>query len=177
VSLCKIRSSLVRHESDPMPSGVPALSPPSLPSGEQSGIGLARPSALFAGVASRFGGRSRLNGPRYILLWQTVAIVASMLIFASLRSATTDVTGGDTTRSTILNFGSKELGRTVSGTRSQQMGVSKTAEAQLRKSDNFVAKDFTNHFNLHAQSIATVQKSELTRTGQGSVSHKRVVLN
>jgi hypothetical protein len=77
----------------------------------------------------------------------------------------------------MLNSGSKELGRTVSGTPSQQVGVSKTAEAQLRRSDYFVAKDFTNHFNLHAQSIATVQKSELTRTGQGSVSQKRVVVN
>ena len=160
-----------------MLSGVPTLSPPSLPSGEQSRSSLARPSALFVGVASRFGRRSRLNGPRYILFWQTVAIVASMLIFASLRPSTTDVTAGDTTRSTMLNFGSKELGQTVSGTRSQQMGVSKTAEAQLRRSDYFVAKDFTNHFNFHAQSLATAQKSELTRTGQGSASHKRVVVN
>ena len=57
------------------------------------------------------------------------------------------------------------------------MEVSKRAEVQLHQSDYFVAKDSTNHFNLHAQSIATVQKSELTRTGQGSVSPKRVVVD
>jgi len=57
------------------------------------------------------------------------------------------------------------------------MEVSKRAEVQLRQSDYFVAKDSTNHFNLDAQSIATVQKSELTRTGRGSVSHKRVVVD
>ena len=57
------------------------------------------------------------------------------------------------------------------------MAVSKTAEAQLRRSDYFVAKDFTNHFTLHAQSIATVQKSEITRTRRGGVSQKRVVVN
>jgi hypothetical protein len=159
-----------------MTSRHPTLSP-ILPAGGQSGISPAQPSALLAKVASRFGARSRLNGPRYKLLWQTVAIAASMLIFGSLRPSTTDVTAGDITRSTMLNSGSKELGRTVSGTPSQQVGVSKTAEAQLRRSDYFVAKDFTNHFNFHAQSIATVQKSELTRTGQGSVSQKRVVVN
>jgi hypothetical protein len=48
------------------------------------------------------------------------------------------------------------------------MQVSKRGEVQLRQSDYFVAKDSTNHFNLHAQSIATVQKSELTRTRQGA---------
>jgi hypothetical protein len=152
-----------------MTSHHPTL-PPILPAGGQSGISPAQPTAFSVDVASRFGGRSRLNRPRYKLLWQTVAIAASMLIFASLRPTTTDVTAEDTTRSTMLNFGSKE-------TRSQQMGVSKTAEAPLRRSDYFVAKDFTNHFNLHAQSLATAQKSELTRTGQGSASHKRVVVN
>jgi hypothetical protein len=141
-------------------------------SGAQSGIGPAQPTAFSVNVASRFGGRSR--GPRYPLLWQTVAIAASMLIFASLRPSTTGVTAGDTNRSTMVNFGSKELGRTVSGERPKQMGVSKTAEAHLRRSDYFVAKDFTNHFNRHAQSIATMGKSELTPTAQGSVSQKRV---
>jgi hypothetical protein len=106
-----------------------------------------------------------------------MAIAASMLIFASLRPATTDLTAGETSRSTMLNFGSKELSRTVSGERPQQMGVPKTAKVQLRRSDYLVAKDFTNHFNLHAQSIATVKKSELTPTAQGNVSQKRVVAN
>ena len=77
----------------------------------------------------------------------------------------------------MLDFASKELGRTVSGTRSPRMDVSKTAEAHQRRSAYFVAKDFTNHFNLRAQSIAIVQKPELTRPGQGSVSQKRVVVN
>jgi len=159
-----------------MPSGDSTL-PPVIASGEHSGSSPARPSALLVGVASRFGRRSRLNEPRYKLLWQTVAIVASMLIFASLRPSTTDVTASDTTRSTMLDSSPRGLRRTVSGTRSRQVGVSKTAEVQMRQSDYFVAKDFTNHFNLHGQSIATVQKSELTRTGQGSVSHKRMVVD
>jgi hypothetical protein len=158
----------------PMP--FPTLSPV-VPSGEQSGTSPAQPSALLVGVSARFSGKSRLDGPRYKLLWQTVAIAASMLIFASLRPSTTEVTAGDSTRSTMLDSSPKGLHRTVSGMRSQQTEVSKTAEVQLRQSDYFVAKDFTNHFNLHAQSIATVQKAELTRTGQDSVSHKRVVVN
>jgi hypothetical protein len=158
-----------------MTSRHPSL-PPIKPAGGQSGISPAQPTAFSVDVASRFGGRSRLTGPRYPLLWQTVAIAASMLIFASLRPSTTDVTAGDTKRSPMLNFGSKGLGRTVSGERPKQVGVSRT-EAQLRRSDYFVAKDFTNHFNLHAQSIATVGKSELTPTAHDSVSQKHVVLN
>jgi hypothetical protein len=150
---------------------------PARPAEGQPGISPAQPTAFLVDVAARFGGRSDLNRPRYKLLWQTVAIAASMLIFASLRPATTDLTAGNRTPSTMLDVGSKELGRTVSGTRSPRMGVSKTREAQLRRPAYFVAKDFTNHFSLRAQSVATVQKSELTRLGQGSVSQKRVVAN
>jgi hypothetical protein len=175
VSLCRLRHVTSRREGASMPSGDSTL-PPVIASGEHSGSRPARPSALLVGVASRFGRRGRLNEPRYKLLWQTVAIVASMLIFASLRPSTTDVTASDTTRSTMLDSSPRGLRRTVSGTRSRQVGVSKTAEVQMRQSDYFVAKDFTNHFNLHGQSIATVQKSELTRTGQGSVSQKRMVV-
>jgi hypothetical protein len=143
--------------------------PSILPAGGQAGISQALPTAFLVNVASRFGGRSDLNRPRYALLWQTVAIAASMLIFGSLRPSSTDLTAGNPTRSTMLDFGSKEQGRTVSGTRSSRMGVSKRAEAHLRQSAYFVAKDFTNHFSLHAQSIATVQKSALTRSAQASV--------
>jgi hypothetical protein len=156
--------------------GVPSLSPPSLPSGEQSRSSLARPSALFVGVASRLGGRSRFSGPRYILFWQTAAIVAAMLIFTSLRPSTTQGTVGGTTRSIMLDSSPKGLRRTVSGTRSQTE-MSKAAEVRLRQSDYFVAKDFATHFNFHAHSIATIQKSGLTRNAQGSVTLKRVVVN
>jgi hypothetical protein len=159
-----------------MPSGDSTI-PHVFASGEPTGSRPAPPSALLVGVASRLARGNRLNEPRYKLLWQTVAVAASMLIFASLRPSATNVTASDTTRSSVLDSGAKGLRRTVSGTRSQQMGVSKTAEVKTRQSDYFVAKDFTNHFNLHAQKIVTVQKSELTRTGQGSVSNKRVVVN
>jgi hypothetical protein len=57
------------------------------------------------------------------------------------------------------------------------MGVSKTAETHLGQSTDFVAKDFTNHFNLHHENIATVQKAELPRAQHDSVSRKRVVVN
>ena len=153
-----------------MTSRHPSL-PPIKPVGAQSGISPAQPTAFSVDVASRFGERSRLNGPRYPLLWQTVAIAASMLVFASLRPSTTDVTAGDANR----NFGSKGLGRMVSG-EPKQVGVSKT-EARLRRSGYFVAKDFTNHFNLHAQSIATVGKSELAPTAQGSVMGELKILS
>jgi hypothetical protein len=99
-----------------------------------------------------------------------------MLIFAALRPSTTEVTAGDTTQSTRLDSGSKELRQTVSGTQSQQTEVPK-AEAQLHQSDYFVAKDFTHHFTQRAHNNATMQKSELKRNAQGPISHMRVVTN
>jgi hypothetical protein len=151
--------------------------PLAIASGERSGVAQARPSALLVGVLSRFGGRGRLNEPRYKLFWQTIAIAASMLIFASIRPSTIVITARHTTPPTLLNFVSKGLGSRVSGARSQQMGVSKTAETHLGQSTYFVAKDFTNHVNLRQQNIATVQKAELPRTRQDNFSHKRVVVN
>jgi hypothetical protein len=159
-------------------TGNPSLAPPSLASGEKSQNSPAQTAAILFGMASRFSGRSRVvNGPRYKLFWQTVATVASMLIFAALRPSTTEVTAGDTTQSTRLESGSKELRQPVSETRSQQTEVPKAAEAQLRQSDYVVAKDFTKHFTLHAHSSATIQKSDLKRNAQGSLSHIRVVAN
>ena len=159
-------------------NGNPSLSPPSVPSGEKPRISPAQNSAILFGMAARFGGRSRLvNEPRYKLFWQTLAIAASMLLFAALRPSTTEVTAGNATQSTRLGAGSEELRRTGSRTRSQRTALPKAAEAQPHRSDYFVAKDFTNHFKLHAHSIATLQKSELRRSAQGSVSHKRVVIN
>jgi hypothetical protein len=145
-----------------MPSGSQLL-PRAIAAGERSGM---RPSTLLVGVTSRFGRRGRLNAPRYKLFWQTIAIAASMLLFASLRPSTRDVTVSDTIRSTIFAPNSNVLRPAVSGKRSQRIGLSKMAGMRMRQSDSFVAKDFTNHFNLHAQSIAIVQKSDLTHSGQ-----------
>ena len=141
---------------------------PAVAWGKRSGVAQARPSPLLIAVASRFDRRSHLNEPRYKLFWQTVAVAASMLIFASLRPhpSTTDVSASDTTRPTMFASSAEVLRRTVSGKRSKQMGVSKMAGMRMRRSDSFVAKDFTNHFNLHAQSIAIVHKSEFTHSGQ-----------
>ena len=140
---------------------------PAVACGKRSGIAQSRPLTLLVAAASRFDRSNRRNEPRYKLFWQTVAVAASMLIFASLRPhpSTTDVTASDTTRPTMF-VSSPEGLRRVSGKRSKQMGVSKMAAMRMRHSDSFVAKDFTNHFNLHAQSIAIVQKSESTHSGQ-----------
>ena len=154
-----------RRKSVSMPCG-DSTPPPAIASGERSDIAQARPSTLLVAVAPRFDRRGRLNEPRYKLFWQTVSIAASMVLFASLRPSTKDVTASDTTRSIVFASSPRVLRRTVSGKRSQQLGVSKTVEMRMRQSDYFVAKDFTNHFNLHAQSIVTVQKSEPPRTAQ-----------
>jgi hypothetical protein len=155
---------VARRESASMPSD--STPSPAIVWGERSDIAQARPSTLLAAVAPRFDRRGRLNEPRYKLFWQTVSIAASMVLFASLRPSTTNVTASDTTRSIIFASSPRVLRRTVSEKRSQQPGVSKTVEMRMRHSDYFVAKDSTHHFNLYTQSIVTVQKSELPRTGQ-----------
>jgi hypothetical protein len=166
VPLWKFRHVGGRRESS-MPSGV-STPPSAIAAGERPGIAQARPSTLLVGVTSRFGRRGRLIEPRYKLFWQTTAIAASMLIFASLRPRplTIDVTASDTTRSTMFASSPKVLRPTVSGKRSQQIGLSKMAGMRMRQSDSSMAKDSTNHFNLHAKGIAIAQKSDLTRSGQ-----------
>jgi hypothetical protein len=148
-----------------MPAPDPTPFPVVLPFEQKSGISPTRPSALLV-IASRLRRRNRLNEPRYKLFWETVAIAASMLIFASLRPSTADVTG-DTTRSILVNTSHKGLH--LSRTRSRQTEGSKAAEAQLRQS-NLVAKAFTKHF-----SVATMQKSELTRGGVGKEELEQAV--
>ncbi|MDQ6652391.1 MAG: hypothetical protein M3Y84_06575, partial [Acidobacteriota bacterium] len=162
--------------------GNPNVSPALLPSKKNSPRRPAR-SALWFGMASRFNERSRqIDGPPYKLFWQTVAIVASMLIFAAIRPSTTGVSTGDTT-STALASTSNDLRQRESGMRSQKTEVAKAAEAQLRQSDYFVAKDFTNHFKTGAHNIATAQKSDLKPNGQGnenqpgSASRTRVIID
>jgi hypothetical protein len=158
-----------------MPSGDSTL-PPAIASGKPSGSTPAPPSALLVGVASRLARRNRLDEPRYKLLWQTVAVAASMLMFAWLRPPANQMSAGDTMQS--IAFGSSAVPRTVSaGTRSPKTRVSNPGKVELRRSDYFVAKDFTNRVNVHAGSVATMQKSELTRTGRGGVTNKRVVVN
>jgi hypothetical protein len=172
-------------------TGNPSFSPLSFPK-DKSPISPAQTSAISFGKASRLGRSSRwVNGPRYSLLWQTVAIAASMLIFAATRPSTTDVTAGDTNQSTQFDSYSKESTQTVSGPRSgppiqpstspvtrSSSEAPMAGEAQRHQSDyDFVAEDFTNHFDLHAPSIAVLQNSELKRNTQGGVKRKRVVVN
>jgi hypothetical protein len=94
-----------------------------------------------------------------------------MLMFAWLRPPMNDVTAGATTRST--HFG---VSAVSAGTRSQQSKISNPGRAELRRSDYFVAKDFTNRINAHAGGVATMQKSELAPNGQEGVS-RRVIVN
>ena len=174
LSLHRFRHPRDHHESGPMPPGDPSASSSVLPSAKRSRISPTQTSTLPLGLALRFGRKRRLNEPRYRLFWQTVAIVASMLIFAAIRPPTTEVTAGDIIQSTRRDPLSTEL-RTVSGIRSKQAEVSNVTEVLRRESNRFVAKDFTPA-TQHARSI-DIRKVEATRNEQGNVSHKRVINN
>ena len=131
-------------------------------------------SPFWLGIISRFGGRSRLNEPRYKLFWQTMAIAASMLIFGALRRSTVEIADHDSAPVTVRDSRSEELGRKVSGFQARQV----EADARLNIANHFVAKDFTNHVKLQAHNVATLKKSDLTPSAQQDRAvQKRVVLN
>jgi hypothetical protein len=170
-------------------AGSPSCPPPSLPGDHRSRVSPAQTSAVSCGKASRPNERRRpLSVPRYSLLWQTVAIATSMLLFAAIRSSTTDVTARGTDQSTRFVADSKEPTQSASGRQSvttnrtsklpvtpPSTGAMKTAGERRYQTDNgFVAEDFTNHFDPQAHSIATLQSSE--RNARASVKPKRIVV-
>ena len=142
-------------------------------SAKQSKISPTKPSALFL-AAARFGGRRHLNEPGYKLFWETMAIIASMLIFSALRPSTTELTAGGMSQSTKIqtvsvHINSKELRRR---TGFQQAEVQKAREAQLH-----MARDFTNQSNLPAHHTATMQKSEVISNARDRIIPTRVVVD
>jgi hypothetical protein len=147
-----------------------------MPSAKQSRISPTQPSTLFLAAALRFGGRRRLNEPGYKLFWETVAIIASMLIFSALRPSPTELAARGATQ-----FGATQSARIQTNsihtnskeshprTRSQLAEVQTAREGQLH-----MARDFTNHSSLLAH---TTEKSEGMPNAQGRVIPTRVVLD
>lgn len=131
-----------------------------------------QPSAFFLAVAPRFGRGRRLNEPHYNLFWETMAVAASMLIFAALRPSMPAITPGGTGQSTRIYLDREELGRTDPKTRFQPTEVSNAAKPQYS-----MAKDFTNHSNLRAHNVASMRKSEVAHAAQGNLIPTRVVFN
>jgi hypothetical protein len=163
--------------------------PPSLPTDHRSRVSPAHTSAASCGKAARPDeGRRLLSVPRYSLLWQTVAIATSMLLFAAIRPSTTDATTRGTDQSTRFAADSKEPTQSASGRQSvttsrtskspaapSSTSAMKTAGERRYQTDyGFVAEDFTNHLDPQVHSIATLQSSE--PNARGSVKPKRIVV-
>jgi hypothetical protein len=170
-------------------AGSPSSPPPPLPTDYRSRASPAQTSAASCGKAARPDeGRRLLSVPRYSLLWQTVAIATSMLLFAAIRPSTTDATIRGTDQSTRFAAHSEETTQSASGRQSgttsrtskspaapSSTRAMKTAgERQYQTDNGFVADDFTNHFDPQAHSIATLQSSE--RNARDSVKPKRIVV-
>lgn len=192
----KLQTPASLHESEtlqrlPVPrsatTGNPSRSPLPLPTEDKSRVSAAQISAVSRGKTSRpSGGRRRVNVPRYGLLWQTVAIATSMLLFAAIRPSMRDLTSEGKNQSIVSD--SEKPMQTKSGRRSvatsrtsispvtpSSAGTPKAAGAQrYRANYSFVAEDTTNHFDPQAHSIATLQSSE--SKARGSVEPKRIVV-
>ena len=147
-----------------MPSRVPGLAKVTAPK-KPAVAGKAAYSKLFGGVAARLRKKGRTE-PRFNLFWQTVAVSASMLLFASVRPSPNLLT-------TSAVAGSRSVSLDAA---SEPTKISKVTPVALRRSDYAVAKDFTNRVDARPRSIATVEKSDLTRNERENVI-KRVVIN
>jgi hypothetical protein len=167
----------------------PSYSPRSLPTDHRSRVSPAQTSAVSCKKASRPDERRRvLSVPRYSLLWQTVAIATSMLLFAAIRPSTINGTTRSTDQSTRFAADSKEPNLSASGRQSvttsrtsnppvipPSTGAMQTSKEQRYQTDDgFVAEDFTNHLDPQARGVATLQSSE--RNARGSVKPKRIVV-
>lgn len=167
----------------------PLYSPLPLPTEDKSGAGLANTSAVSGEKASCPGGRRRLmNVPRYRIFWQTVAIAASMLLFAAIRPSMTDETTSRTNQSVRSIAISNESTQMASGRRSvstsptskspvapSSTGAPKPAGAQRHQMNyGFVAEDFTNHSDPQPRSIGILQSSE--RGARGGATPKGTVV-
>jgi hypothetical protein len=198
IRLQTLASSPGSEPLQPLPASLAGLSaktcspshpPPSLPTDHRSRVSPAHTSAASCAKAARPDeGRRLLTVPRYSLLWQTVAIATSMLLFAAIRPSTTDATTRGTDQSTRFAADSKEPTQSASGRQSvttsrtskspaapSSTRAMKTAgERQYQTDNGFVAEDFTNHFDPQAHSIATLQSSE--RNARDNVKSKRIVV-
>jgi hypothetical protein len=167
----------------------PSYPPPSLPADDRSRVSPAQTSAASCGKAARPDKRRRLlSVPRYSLLWQTVAIATSMLLFAAIRPSTIDVTTRGTDQSTRFAADFEEPTQSASGRQSvttsrtlkllvtppSTVATTTAGEERYQTHHGFVAEDFTNRFDPQAHNIAPLQSSE--RNTRASVKPKRIVV-
>ena len=162
----------MKHKSVNMAVGDHSDSSPS-PSVGRSRTSPKQTSVLWTGLVSRFGARRRLKEPRYKLFWQTVAIVASMLVFIAIRPPREDVVAGGPQRSITGDPHPEDL-RSVTGARAMPAGALSPSNRLRSASDHSSAKASLNGVTLHAGNIA--RKSDL-QDAPDSVIHKRVVVD
>ena len=119
--------------------------------------------------------------------WRPMATVATLLICAVVllthRAATLPVTNAAKESGRVDSASSAQTGSSQPGIRPSGLTLSSTeasrASAGVRRHPvdyDFVAEDFTNHFDVHAHSRATLQTPELKHNGR-SRERKRVVDN
>ena len=162
---------------------------------EKSGIEQSPTSATVPGNVSGWPSR----------LWRLMATIVTLLIVAaallthrvSILGSATDNTAADTTnQSTATGSDTTKSAHAASGKPSQPINRPHNSLLTLSSADastvsagvrrhpseyDFVAEDFTNHFEAHAPSRATLQNPELRHNAQSSLKEnlkeKRVVVN
>jgi len=170
--------------------GNPAAFKLSAPSQQRSRMGPSPTSATLPGKVS--GWRSRL--------WRIMATIVTLLIVAvtllahrvSILPSTGDTAADATNQSTATDCDSTYSAQAASGTPSQPTNRPHSTSLTLSSTEastvsaggrrhppgyDFVAEDFTNHFDVHMPSGATLQNPELKHNAQASTERKRVVVN
>jgi len=119
--------------------------------------------------------------------WRPMATVATLLICAIVllthRAATLPLTNesgrGDSDSANSVQIGSSHPAIRLSSLTLSSTEASR-ASAGVRRHPldyDFVAEDFTNHFDTHGHNRATLQAPELKHNGESSTERKRVVDN
>jgi hypothetical protein len=159
---------LVRGSNDN--SGVPLLPVPSIgKAGGEWG-----PVSTLALKATGFSdGIRAANGKSRKWFWQPPAMAAALLIFAMILLAGRASILPSTADLAVIDQTSGSSGRAGTSAKAPNL-----EEARRHRSDyDFVAADYTTHFDLHAHPEATPRTPDLRNGAQSRLVRKRVVVN
>jgi hypothetical protein len=163
-----VAQKLVRGSDDK--SGVPLLPVPSMgKAGGEWG-----PVSTLTLKATGFSDRIRAaNGKNSKWFWQPPAMAAALLIFAMILLAGRASILPSTADLAVIDQTSGSSGRAGISAK-----VPNLEEARRHRSDyDFVAADYTTHFDLHAHPEATPRTPDLRNGAQSRLVRKRVVVN
>jgi hypothetical protein len=137
----------------------------------------ARISAMFLGTAPRSGEEVHFHGR-----WPSLAAAMALMFLAVVLLMTRRASTFGSTSTDLTNRSGRsasDLPNSAHASSLSSSGALKVPASAQRRfyDDDFVAQDFTNHFDLRSQSRASPQNPELRGRAQSSLKPKRIVVD